>query len=59
LQRAEILIENLGGEKDRWGQFAKDLQIFYKKLTGDILISAGMIGYLGAFTAKFRELIAQ
>jgi dynein heavy chain len=49
----------LGGEKGRWGQFAKDLQVFYKKLTGDILISAGMIGYLGAFTAKFRELIAQ
>jgi len=59
LQRAEILIENLGGEKGRWGTLAKELKTFYEKLTGDILVSGGMLGYLGAFTAKFRELIAQ
>ena len=59
LQRAEILIENLGGEKGRWGQLAKDLKVFYEKLTGDVLVSAGLMGYLGAFTAKFRELVAQ
>lgn len=53
------MIENLGGEKGRWGSLSKELKVFYSKLTGDILISAGMIGYLGAFTAKFRELIAE
>lgn len=58
LQRAEILIDNLGGEKDRWGALAKELQQFYVKLTGDVLVASGMLGYLGAFTAKYRELIA-
>lgn len=57
MQRAEILIENLGGEKGRWGQLAKELKVFYEKLTGDVLVSAGLMGYLGAFTAKFRENI--
>lgn len=58
LVRAEILIENLGGEKGRWGSLADELKIFFVKLTGDVLISAGLIGYLGAFTAKYRELVA-
>jgi dynein heavy chain len=52
------LIENLGGEKGRWGTLAKDLADFYVRLTGDVLVASGMMGYLGAFTAKFRELIA-
>ena len=37
---------------------AKELQQFYVKLTGDVLVASGMLGYLGAFTAKYRELIA-
>lgn len=59
LLRAEILIDNLGGEKDRWGLLAKELEVFYVKLTGDVLVASGMLGYLGAFTAKFREQIAK
>ena len=47
----------MGGEKGRWGQLAKELKVFYEKLTGDVLVSAGLMGYLGAFTAKFRENI--
>ena len=38
---------------------AGELKIFYEKLTGDVLVSAGMMGYLGAFTAKYRELISK
>jgi len=45
----------LGGEKDRWGQLAKDLKEFYAKLTGDVLVSSGMVAYLGAFTAFYRD----
>ena len=59
LIRAEILIDNLGGEKGRWGSLAKELKIFFTKLTGDVLVASGVIGYLGAFTAKFREEIAK
>lgn len=54
LQRAEELIGGLGGEKDRWSQTAKDLGERYKLLTGDILVSSGIIAYLGPFTMQFR-----
>uniref|UniRef100_A0A673A977 Dynein axonemal heavy chain 12 n=1 Tax=Sphaeramia orbicularis TaxID=375764 RepID=A0A673A977_9TELE len=55
LERAEKLIGGLGGEKTRWRKAADDLQNTYDNLTGDVLISAGVIAYLGAFTAGFRQ----
>ncbi|XP_026726846.1 dynein heavy chain 7, axonemal [Trichoplusia ni] len=55
LKRAEMLISGLGGEKTRWTQIAKDLRETYNTLTGDILIAAGIIAYLGPFTAHFRH----
>ncbi|KAK9727720.1 ATP-binding dynein motor region [Popillia japonica] len=55
LQRAEELIGGLGGEKDRWSSTAKALGEKYYVLTGDILISAGVVAYLGPFTMQFRQ----
>ncbi len=55
LVRAEKLIGGLGGEKDRWTQAAADLQRIYDNLLGDVLISAGVIAYLGPFTSAFRD----
>ncbi|XP_015730362.1 dynein heavy chain 12, axonemal isoform X1 [Coturnix japonica] len=55
LERAEKLIGGLGGEKTRWNNAAIELQDVYDNLTGDVLISAGVIAYLGAFTAGFRQ----
>ncbi|KAJ8257940.1 hypothetical protein GJAV_G00191390 [Gymnothorax javanicus] len=55
LERAEKLIGGLGGEKTRWSAAADDLQNIYDNLTGDVLISAGVIAYLGAFTSAFRQ----
>jgi dynein heavy chain len=55
LIRAEELIGGLGGEKTRWSQTAKDLGVLYTKVTGDILLSAGLVAYLGAFTLAFRN----
>ncbi|XP_043934432.1 dynein axonemal heavy chain 12 [Protopterus annectens] len=55
LERAEKLIGGLGGEKNRWSKAADDLQNTYDNLTGDVLISAGVIAYLGSFTAGFRN----
>ncbi|XP_076243987.1 dynein heavy chain at 62B [Calliopsis andreniformis] len=54
LIRAEKLISGLGGEKDRWITAATHLQKSYDTLPGDILISCGMIAYLGPFTTIFR-----
>jgi dynein heavy chain len=56
LTRAETLIGGLGGEKTRWMQAAKDLTHQYDNLIGDILLSGGIIAYLGAFTAVFRQV---
>ncbi|XP_046823509.1 dynein axonemal heavy chain 7-like [Vespa crabro] len=54
LIRAEKLIDGLGGEKDRWLAAADTLQKSYDTLPGDILISCGVIAYLGPFTASYR-----
>ncbi|XP_078701931.1 dynein axonemal heavy chain 7-like isoform X3 [Branchiostoma floridae x Branchiostoma belcheri] len=55
LERAEQLIGGLGGEKDRWTQMAKELGEQYTNLTGDVLVSSGVVAYLGAFTSIFRQ----
>ena len=55
ITRANQLLEGLGGEKDRWGDFAQQLLRRYNRLTGDVLVSAGLIAYLGPFTAVYRQ----
>ena len=55
LERAEKLITGLGGEKSRWKEQSENLILVYHNLTGDVLISAGMIAYLGAFDSVFRN----
>ncbi|KAM4730848.1 dynein axonemal heavy chain 7 [Anableps anableps] len=55
LERAEQLIGGLGGEKTRWSEMALKLGHLYNNLTGDILISAGIVAYLGAFTSNYRQ----
>lgn len=54
LERAEKLISGLGGEKARWTAAARSLGEQYIKLTGDVLLAAGQIAYLGPFTAAYR-----
>ncbi|OXU28216.1 hypothetical protein TSAR_011727, partial [Trichomalopsis sarcophagae] len=55
LQRAEELIGGLGGEHTRWSEIAEELAERYHKLTGDVLVSAGVVAYLGVFTASYRQ----
>ena len=43
----------------RWSQAAKSLQVQYDNLIGDVLISSGVIAYLGAFTSAFRANTCQ
>ena len=54
LDRAEKLIAGLGGEKDRWSEAARELGERYNNITGDVLLSSGIVAYLGAFTVDFR-----
>merc|ERR1711871_979064 len=55
LDRAASLIDGLGGEKVRWNQLSNELQATYDNVTGDILLASGVIAYLGAFTAAYRD----
>jgi dynein heavy chain len=57
LERAEQLIGGLGGEKTRWSQSAADLGALYERVTGDVLLSSGLVAYLGAFTLAFRNVV--
>jgi dynein heavy chain len=55
LVRAEKLIGSLGDEKERWTECARDLGEVFVTLLGDVLIAAGTVAYLGAFTKSFRD----
>ncbi|XP_075130611.1 dynein axonemal heavy chain 3-like [Leptodactylus fuscus] len=57
LDRAEKLINGLGGEKQRWKNIAIHLEDTYQNIVGDMLLSAGIVAYLGPFTAEFRQEI--
>lgn len=57
LERAHKLLGGLGGEKQRWTEVAASLNKVFYNLTGDVLIAAGAIAYLGAFTKNFRNEI--
>ncbi|KAH8086150.1 1-aminocyclopropane-1-carboxylate synthase [Aureococcus anophagefferens] len=55
LERAEQLIKGLGGEKVRWNELSEELAGKYENVTGDILLSSGVIAYLGAFVVQYRD----
>ncbi|XP_063786085.1 dynein axonemal heavy chain 3-like [Pseudophryne corroboree] len=57
LDRAEKLINGLGGEKQRWRSIAMQLGDTYQNIVGDMLLSAGIVAYLGSFTSEFRQEI--
>ncbi len=59
LARADILINGLAGEKLRWAETVKTLGTTYNNLVGNVLVAAGTIAYLGAFTPDFRQDIVR
>ncbi|KAM9311612.1 dynein axonemal heavy chain 3-like [Gastrophryne carolinensis] len=59
LDRAEKIINGLGGEKQRWRNIAIQLGDTYQNIVGDMLLSAGIVAYLGSFTSEFRQEILQ
>lgn len=55
LSRAEQLIGMLGGEQTRWSSEALRLKRAAGLVTGDVLLSAGVIAYLGPFDTVYRR----
>ena len=58
LIRATKLIQGLGGQKTLWNEMSNKMSQIYINLTGDVLISSGMIAYLGAFNSLYRDELA-
>ena len=55
LERAEKLMGGLGGERVRWGEISAELGPKFNNLLGDVLISSGVIAYLGPFFIPYRK----
>lgn len=52
--RAEKLVSGLGSEAERWNINADKLQTDLTNLTGNILLAAAFLAYLGPFTLDYR-----
>ena len=60
LGRAEKLLSGLADEKMRWAATIETLDARIKNVVGDVLMAAGSVAYLGAFTTEYRaDLIKQ
>ena len=46
----------LGGEKTRWSEAAATLSGRYDNIMGDVLLSAGVVAYMGPFTVDYRQV---
>ncbi|XP_025152566.1 dynein heavy chain 3, axonemal [Harpegnathos saltator] len=55
LERAEKLLGGLSGEKIRWSETASNLGASLGNVIGDVLLSSGVVAYLGAFTVEYRN----
>ncbi|XP_048343305.1 LOW QUALITY PROTEIN: dynein axonemal heavy chain 1 [Sphaerodactylus townsendi] len=54
LGRADKLINGLADERVRWQETVQNLDYMINNISGDVLVSAGFIAYLGAFTGQYR-----
>lgn len=59
LDRANRLISGLAGEKIRWEETVKDLEIQMGFLPGDCLLAAAFLSYMGPFLSEYRDEIME
>ncbi|KAL9654899.1 hypothetical protein ABK040_008689 [Willaertia magna] len=57
LERAKKLIKLLEGEKVRWEETLSNIIEQLSSIYGDVLLSSGVISYLGTFTGEYRKQI--
>ena len=55
IARAKALVDGLGGEKKRWKEVALELMEQYSCLTGDVLLAAAHVSFLGVFSTLYRQ----
>ncbi len=59
LDRATRLISGLAGEKMRWEETVKDLELQIGFLVGDCLLAAAFLSYMGPFLSEYREEVLE
>ncbi len=59
LERAEKIKSGLGGEQSRWTTKIAELDHTFDTICGNVLLSAAIIAYLGAFTLDYRGSCVQ
>ena len=52
---AELLISSLKGERESWEKSLVKCKADKETLVGDILISSGIMAYLGVFNKEYRQ----
>ncbi|XP_065895241.1 dynein axonemal heavy chain 1-like isoform X2 [Dysidea avara] len=57
LERAEKLIGGLADEKVRWGESVANFDVQLTNVIGDVMVSAGVVAYQGAFTGEYRATL--
>uniref|UniRef100_A0A8C5QQJ6 Dynein axonemal heavy chain 1 n=1 Tax=Leptobrachium leishanense TaxID=445787 RepID=A0A8C5QQJ6_9ANUR len=57
LGRADKLISGLAEERQRWQETVVDLENLLVNVTGDLLLCAGFLAYLGPFTGSYRTAL--
>lgn len=55
MQRAQKLLEGLGSQKENWQICMRNNKEEKGSVTGDVMVSAGIIAYLGAFPMEYRK----
>ncbi|XP_004864511.1 dynein heavy chain 1, axonemal isoform X4 [Heterocephalus glaber] len=57
LGRADKLISGLSDEKVRWQETVESLEHMLDNISGNVLIAAGFVAYLGPFTGQYRTAL--
>ncbi|XP_061731227.1 dynein axonemal heavy chain 1 [Nerophis ophidion] len=58
LVRADKLIAGLADEKTRWKDTVQHLEYMVNNVSGDVLLSAGYVAYMGPFTGEYRAAMS-
>ncbi|XP_038005283.1 dynein heavy chain 1, axonemal [Motacilla alba alba] len=58
LARADVLINSLADEKVRWQDTVESLDDKINNSSGDVLVAAGFVAYLGPFTGDYRAALS-
>jgi len=57
LDRANRLVNALGSESERWAISIDELGVTLGHITGDVLLAAAFVSYVGPFNKVFRDKI--